>query len=426
MAVQVSIECCIAISDCGRRSATAPRMDPNVATLACLAACLLCLFSAPAWAACESLYDRQLNEWSWSTFSEGRYTICYAPEYTEDTFVAAEWIDNAFRIALDKYGVVPPVQRRGHTLTITIFMVPRPTSRANSSTATVICCQDSVSLEIHIMTPSSRDYGRPVDDFIKTLTHEMMNTLHYEAREPPNLSPPLWIREGLAEYEGYYNTTPGNRAKVDWLIDYVYENKRDSILYGRTLLDDVAQIMSTDRYYGSTVVLIFLADQFGEDLHAQLFEEPLSELLHERYGTTALQAFEDLRVWLYRKHQAIDDRPAGADYTPNMACTGRYWYTNSGISFEVRILNNDRRPANHEVFQQQYRRDASRPWTTKSSLALVLGNTSGFSTPLFTSVSSPPFQWRARSCPRQRQTDNVCSNWSNIINWTAASCARSR
>ena len=75
------------------------------------------------------------------------------------------------------------------------------------------------------MTPSSPDYGRPVDDFIKTLTHEMMNALHYEAREPPNRSPPLWIREGLAEYEGYYSTTPGNRAKVDWLIEYVYENE---------------------------------------------------------------------------------------------------------------------------------------------------------------------------------------------------------
>ena len=207
------------------RAAPVALMRHRVVAPACLAG-LLCLFSAPAWAACESLYDRQLNEWQWSVFSEDRYTICYAPEYAGDTIVAAEWIDNAFRIALDKYGVVPPVQRQGHSLAITIFMVPRPTSRASSSTATVICCQDGASLEIHIMTPSSPDYGRPVDDFIKTLTHEMMNALHYEAREPPNRSPPLWILEGLAEYEGYFGTTPGNRAKVDWLIEYVYENLR--------------------------------------------------------------------------------------------------------------------------------------------------------------------------------------------------------
>ena len=41
-------------------------------------------------------------------------------------------------------------------------------------------------------------------------------------------------------------------------------------------------------------------------------------------------------------------------------------------------------------------------------------------------VSSPPFQWRARSCPRQTQTDDMCSDWSNVISWTAASCARTQ
>ena len=110
-----------------------------------------------------------------------------------------------------------------------------------------------------------------------------------------------------------------------------------------------------------------------------------------------------------------------------MACTGRYWFTDSGgISFEARVLNNDRRPPGHEGFQQQYRPEASRPWTLKSTLSRFGGSTSGFSNPLFTSVSSPPFQWRARSCPLRVRTDDTCSNWSNIIDWTAASCASTR
>ena len=118
----------------------------------------------------------------WRVFEEGRYTLCYDARYTDDTFIAADWIDNAFRIGEEKYGVFPPIRRRGFDLNITIFLMPVTTSRASSHTATVMCCRDSVSLEIHIMTPSAPGYGRPVDDFIKTLTHEMMNTLHYEAR----------------------------------------------------------------------------------------------------------------------------------------------------------------------------------------------------------------------------------------------------
>ena len=130
------------------------------------------------------------------------------PALALDAELAERWVNNAFDIAERKYKVVPPVQRRGHDLEITIFLVPTPTSRANRSTATVTCCSDGVSLEIHIMSPSAPEYGRPEDDFIKTLTHEMMNSLHYETREPPNMTPPLWLLEGLAEYEGYYSTTP--------------------------------------------------------------------------------------------------------------------------------------------------------------------------------------------------------------------------
>ena len=92
----------------------------------------------------------------------------------------------------------------------------------------------------------------------------------------------------------------------------------------------------------------------------------------------------------------------------------------------MRILNNDRRPTNHQVFRKQHRPDASHQWTTSSNISIVSGDTSGFSTPLFTSVSSPGFQWRARSCPLRVRTDDTCSNWSNIIDWTAASCASTR
>lgn len=387
-----------------------------------VAAGLLCLAPSATYADCRSVYDSELNEVAWSELRESRYTICYDSRFAEDADLAERWINNAFDIAETKYNVVAPVQRRGHDLEITIFLAPHPTSRANRFRATVTCCSDEVSLEIHIMSPSAPEYGRPEDDFIKTLTHEMMNTLHYEAREPPNISPPLWVREGLAEYEGYY-TTSGNEAKIDGLIEYVYDHLQGEILYGYSLEGSTPTIVSVDRYRASAAVMIFFAERFGEEIHYKLFEKPMNEALAD-YGVETEAAFRELDEWLDQKYSTP---PTGPDsYVPSMACTGRYWRSSSGLSFEVRILNNGQRPSAHDAFQSQYRRDASRPWTTKSSVALVRQDSSGFSTPLFTSTSSPPFQWRARSCPLFQPTDRSCSAWSNTINWTAATCARER
>ena len=256
-------------------------------------------------AQCTSLYDEDLNRQTWVVFMEGRYTLCYNAGYVEDSSLAQRWIHNAFDIGVTKYGVAPPVHRRGHDLTITIFLTPVPTSGASSSRATVTCCSDSVSLEIHIMSPSSPHYGRSEDDFIKVLTHEMMNTLHYESSEAPNIRPPLWIREGLAEYEGYYNTTPGNEAKVDWLLEYVYENKRSDIIYGRSLDSTSFSLQSLDRYYGSTVMMWFLAEHFGEGIHYELFQRPLTELLAS-YRIDVLSAFEWLSYWMDRKCETLE------------------------------------------------------------------------------------------------------------------------
>ena len=258
---------------------------------------LFALTPSFALAQCESLYDEDLGEHTWVRYQDTRYSICYGVQYDQDAELTRTWVDNAFQIAENKYEVVAPVHRRGYDLNITIFLVPFSTSRANSHTATVTCCSDSMSLEIHIMSPSAPDYGQDLDHFIKVLTHEMMNTLHYEAREPPNISPPLWIREGLAEYEGYCNTTPANEDKLDWLAKYVYDEKLQDIYYGSNLADRTPTIVSADRYRGSAVVMYFLAVQFGEKIHHELFQRPLNAVLWE-HRVTARWVFEGLDYWM--------------------------------------------------------------------------------------------------------------------------------
>ena len=255
------------------------------------------LWPSSALAQCESLYDEDLNDRIWVRYEEVRYAICYDSRYEQDSELTRTWVDNAFQIAEDKYSVVPPVDRRGHELTITIYLVPVPTAMANSYTATVVCCSDSESLEIHIMSPSAPEYSQDSDHFIKTLTHEMMNTLHYESRESPNITPPLWIREGLAEYEGYCSTTPANEAKLNWLAKYVYEGKLEDIYYGTNLADRTPTIVSADRYYGSAVIMYFLAVQFGEGIHYELFKRSLNAVLWE-HRVTAQWVFEGLSYWM--------------------------------------------------------------------------------------------------------------------------------
>ena len=104
----------------------------------------------------------------------------------------------------------------------------------------------------------------------------------------------------MAEFEGYFHTTSANRAKVTWLKDYVRDNLRDEIVYGRTLDDERNTIMSMDRYNGSAAVMAFLAERFGEDIHPRLFTDPLDRAL-EHYGSSAELVFGELDRWLGSK-----------------------------------------------------------------------------------------------------------------------------
>ena len=227
----------------------------------------------------------------------------------------------------------------------------------------------------------------------------------------------------MAESDGYRHTTAYSRTTaVEKLRNKILDEERDSVIYGRNLSDE--QVLAvTSVYRAGGWVMNYLAEQYGDAIHVDLLRRPLAEVLPD-YGTSIDQLFGDL------VDDLADGRRPGQAYTsPLLACTGRYWSPRSGVlSFEVRILNNDQRPANHDVLRQQYRRDASRPWTTNRAFDAWIGagDRSGFSTPLFTGPSSPPFQWRARSCPTGERSDAACSNWSNVINWTAASCAATR
>ena len=367
------------------------------------------------------------------------FTVCYDPDFADDLALFREWIPKGMELGLQKYGFVGPLTRDGEPADVVVFLPPRPTTRTRRGYIGFTTGRRSDlsngawRAELHYLTPSAwgnapyggLSYPSAEEYHAHYIVHETMHVVQFGLEDTKEYEAPKWIWEALAEYDGYLHTTEWNRTEAIYrLFDRSEEKDLPAKIYCcRTLRGGNSAIVTTDVYYAGAIVMMFLAENFGAEIHRDLFDAPMAELIAGR-GNTVDATFTQFQTWYPEKLDEIFDVP-GTDYTPSMACTGRYWYHSGGISFEVRILNNEERPAAHEVFRQQYRRDASHPWTTDGG-ARVIGSTSGFSTPLFTSPSSPPFQWRARSCPAGTETDRACSNWSNIINWTAARCASTR
>ena len=164
--------------------------------------------------------------------------------------------------------------------------------------------------------------------------------------------------------------------------------------------------------------MIFLAEKFGEGVHVTIFEKSLNDILYEN-GSSLAQLFSEFRAWF--------DSQLGVtstSYVPNVACTGRYSMNSSRTSFEVMILNNYQRSREYEIFKQQYRANGNQAWVSKSGNSIVPWefSQSSYSVPLFSGPNSLPFEWRVRACSN---TDLACSDWSNVVHWTVASCAQS-
>ena len=237
-----------------------------------------------------------------------------------------------------------------------------------------------------------------------------------------------WFVQGLQQYEGL--TAAGSPDLWQRTAERVY---RDNTVSCGSGSGGAEELVVSERYWAGALVLRFLADRFGESAHIRILRSSRSTLREaiadeQPPGETPCELFDRFRNWMHETY-GLGQPVESVQYTPQVACTGQYWQRNDGtFSFEVRVLNNDRRPARHQLFQQQHRSDSSRSWTSPRGLTTLptTRDSSGFANALFTGPSSAPFQWRARSCPSEAQTDDLCSNWSNTINWTAASCAATR
>ncbi len=98
--------------------------------------------------------------------------------------------------------------------------------------------------------------------------------------------------EGLAEYDAYYYTTQWNRTvAVDRLLGYVDRYDRNKIYCCRTLATRTISTPPGGVLDAGAVLMMFLAEHFGENIHIQLLRSPLDDVLARRATTVGVRLF---------------------------------------------------------------------------------------------------------------------------------------
>ena len=220
---------------------------------------------------------------TWLQAVSPQYTLHYVSEFESDVAFVQRWLDATEQLMLDKYSVGT------HGVTVNIYLEPAPTGYVGVGRAVIYTHedQDDRQAEIHYMTPSSPAWeqarregwttgiGRPFDDHYhaKTLVHEYVTIAHQHVRKRKDSGwtrdAPLWFAHGLEEYDGLFHTTPENRTDGPaHLMRYADAELRARIHCCQTLAEPT--IGTTDPHFGGVVILLFLAESYGERIHADL------------------------------------------------------------------------------------------------------------------------------------------------------------
>ena len=225
-----------------------------------------------------------------------------------------------------KYGVERLSTSGGTRLHVNIMLLPEPNSDASTSTTRFKCCYGGPGTSVRFaqipyLTPSHPNWTarpawgglqQPPDDYhahylVHEFSHAAQHTIWGSQRPVPT-----WVSEGLAEYDGMFHTTEYSRtAGFNSLVRYVHNRIPDRLYCCQTAESRVPTFGSTDVYFGGSLILKYLADTFGEEIHVRLvrhqypsFAEVLAAEI-EAAGTTVPEAFEDLKTWLNDRYDAL-------------------------------------------------------------------------------------------------------------------------
>jgi hypothetical protein len=219
-----------------------------------------------------------VNATSWIENRSKSYTVFYKSGYERDATFAQHWLHQAEVLMKQKYGVTPDGYH------IDLYLYPTTTDKANVGMARNECCDEGKggikTGTIYYLAPSAPPWkstlhtsslGLPFDEnfHAKVLMSEYIPIGHWAVQDSRGngwryYSAPEWFVQGLQEFDAIFHTTKFNAVVT-----------RERLFAKSTEISSTIQCCSSgldipDVYNGGALFVAFLADRFGERIHANL------------------------------------------------------------------------------------------------------------------------------------------------------------
>jgi hypothetical protein len=252
----------------------------------------------------------------WLEARAKHYIVFYRSGSEQDVAFTRKWLDRAEQLMKTKYGASPDRYR------ISIYVYPAPADDIDvNQSGQIRCCNQSgkgmrtgtikllaLSAPVWQTANLRSSLGLPKageDYHAKVLMSEYIPIGHYAAQDSRAAggwgyySAPEWFVQGLQEYDGIFHTTDNNRMSTATRL-FAWAKRHPSDFSCCT-----PNLSIVDDHNGGATFLAFLADEFGEDIHARLLRNPANTfeaaLASETKPYSLAELFARFQKWLDRK-----------------------------------------------------------------------------------------------------------------------------
>jgi hypothetical protein len=242
---------------------------------------------------------------AWLSVPRQTYKLYYQAGYEADRDFAQTWLDRTDTLMRSKYGVTDT----GHE--VSFYLYTTPNTRADVGLAQIETTNNIVT--IHYLAPSAPPWkattrttslGFPYDEnfHAKVIISEYIPLAHRAVQATRTggwryYDAPSWVSQGLQEYDGFFHSTDFNRTTAfAGMRDF---GKRNPSMFA--CCKDGLPVIS-DTYNGGALFMAYLAERFGEDIHARLLRSTqptfAAALADETGGVAITSVFQDFQRWL--------------------------------------------------------------------------------------------------------------------------------
>jgi hypothetical protein len=257
----------------------------------------------------------------WIESKRAHYTVFYQAGFEKDAEFTRTWLDRTEQLMKTKYGVTSERYR------ISIYLFPAPVGDIETRQSGQVQCCTRTSSGVSTGTIKLLALSAPVwkaaelksslglpksgeDYHAKVLMSEYIPIGHYAAqdRRPSGgwayYSAPDWFVQGLQEYDGIFHTTEHNRtATARRLMEWAKRNEAK-------ISCCTPRLEIADSHNGGAAFMAFLAEEFGEDIHARLLRNTAATfaeaLTSETKPYSMEQLFARFQKWIASKNERAD------------------------------------------------------------------------------------------------------------------------